>query len=85
MSKTFIIDAATKLFGYYLFNRKQAQEIQELEARLYEAEGLIKDMAYLTAEEKVGQTIEHKDSVIESVQHYTHAYCVRNNVKYEEA
>ena len=78
MSKTFIIDAATKLFGYYLFNRKQAQEIQELEARLYEAEGLINDMAYLTREEGVGQTIEHKDSVIESIHYYTTAYKERH-------
>lgn len=78
MSKTFIVDGAIKLFGYYLFSRKQAQQVQKLEAELYEARSLIRDMAWLTAPSKVGHTIEHKESVIESLHHYTTDYLKRN-------
>lgn len=83
--KTYLVDAAIKLFGYYLFNRKDAMRIKELEDQLHEANILITDMAYLTQEERVGQTIEHKEGVIESVHHYSRSYCKRNNLKYEEA
>lgn len=82
--KTFIVDAAIKLFGYYLFNKNDARRILELEQQLYEANSLIKDTAWLTHQDKVGSSHQHKDSVIESLHHYSSKYCHRYNINYEE-
>lgn len=82
--KAYIVDAAIKLFGYYLFNKKDAQRILELEQQLYEANSLIKDTAWLTQPNKVGSSLAHMGSVIESTHHYNRKYCERHGINYEE-
>ena len=82
--KAYIVDAAIRLFGYYLFNKKDARRILELEQQLYEANSLIKDTAWLTHPHKVGDTIDHMGSVIESTHYYTSAYCKRHGLSYKE-
>lgn len=84
MSKVTLLDVATRLFGYYLFNRKDAKRIKELEDRLYESETLLKDVAFVTDPNKVGGTLECAEGVVETAHYMTSSYCRKHGINYEE-
>lgn len=63
------INLGSSVRGLWLGTEKKREQIRRMEAKLITAEQALMDIQWLTRSGGMGTTLEHKEAILEAVQH----------------